>query len=522
MDNARNVESSNGFNAEWFLAVILTMVVTCFHPVARYFLAQDDFTLMLRASTDSGGMLASFFGPDPGQFRPLTKTAYFALMFKAFGLNAVAYHGASIAFHVVNSTLVYVLMRRLGVKAAAALVVTAIFALSSAFFHVVAWASCIQQLIAMTFVLVTLLLGIDGLRTGRAANLWSSLAAYALALASMEQAYAAPIVLLLVGALGIGDDGGRLGVGVLVRRLRWHLGAMFLYACFMLAWKGMPQEGVYHLNLGGNVFVNLIVYLKWLVSYWVVLPASMAATKAAWSPQHLILICLIVYNLARKRLSETLLALVLVIGMLLPVLLLDQHTFFLHTYLPSIGVLYLIALALNDLFGFRGVRRDVVQIPVLTILLIAVFGLSFVEIRQNITARLPISNKVPASFVLRRAKIAHQTYVDIRAKAGDAAQIDTLNMVYARVEGVDAASWNYLNVVEALARGDALKLFLDRPRMEVAFSVLGDSLDVAEHNGTRVFYFGDFGNCYAQSERAAIEQLLDAPSPATPLDDTEP
>lgn len=501
------VRTDEGINAELFLVVILAMVVTCFHPLTRFFFAQDDFTLMLRASSDTAGMLSDFFSSSSGQFRPLTKTLYFAVMHGLFDLNAAPWHVMSVMWHIINSALVFYLMRRLGVHKPSALIVTALFALNSAFFHVIAWVSCIQQLWAMTFVLLTLFFGIVAARTRRSAARWLSFAAYALGLLAMEQVYAVPLALVIIGRLSAGRTDAPRPWSSILRTFMPHLVLMVIYAVFMLVWKGLPSEGAYSFLIGKNVPVNFLVYTKWLASFWIVLPAVMTTTELSWSVLHILILYLVAYNLARRRWAESIMAATIVGTMLLPLLLLDQHTFMLHTYLPSIGILFLIGLVLDDLFSMPGIRRLEIQIPVMTLLLIAVFGLSFTKIRQNITAKLPNSKALSRSFVLRRAQLAMQVYVDLKAKAGDPANLERIVMVYGRPEGNDDASWNYHNVVEGLGRGDAIKLYFDRPDLDVSFHVMGDSLPADGGDGTRIFYFGDFGNCYTADEAREVEEM---------------
>jgi hypothetical protein len=493
------------------------MVVTCFNPLTRYFFAQDDFTLMLRASTDASKMFSEFFSSNPGQFRPLTKSLYFAAMYKMFGLNAAAYHVVSLVVHMVNTALVFFLMRRFRITPPSALIVTAMFALSTSFLHVLAWVSCMQQLLAMTFVLLTLFFGIAAVRSHRVLPLWISAVSYILSLMSMEQGFAVPVALFLIGYFGIGGD--RIGVPRLLRRLSLHIAIMVIYAAFMLLWRGAPPEGVYEFHIGKNVLINLLLYLKWLVSFWVVLPPIMTATSIPWSILHIVVLYLVVYNLARLRFAETLLAGSLVLSMLAPLLLLDQHTFFLHTYLPSIGTLLLIGFVVDDFFDLPGIRRDVVQIPVLTAMLIVIFSLSFMKIRQNLSAKLPRSENLTRSFVLRRAKVARQVYVDLMAKTSDPRNVDEIFMVYGRKEGHDDAKWNYRNVVEALAKGDAIKLYMSNPDLDVHFKVFGDTLAAKDVERARMFFFGDFGNSYTASEAIEVDEMKEAAEGVRSLQD---
>ena len=484
-------------NPRVFLGVLVVLVVISFSPLLKYFLAQDDFTLLLKAYSSGTGTLAEYFSATPGQFRPLTKVVYFGAMYGVFGLNAAAYHVVSLLFHLVNTLLVFMLFRKLRIGMLAALAATTLFGLSVIFMHVLAWASCIQQLMAQTFMLLTILFGIGGLADNSARLRAMSLAAYVLGLLSMEQTFAAPLILALYAYFDPADTGKRMAPGDIVRRLTPHFAVMIVYAMFMILWKTLPQAGPYETAYAFNIVLNLLKYVGWVYQFAPVLASTMNITRLELSASHIFFMIVIGYLVILGRFKKIIFGFSYFVLALLPVLILKDHTFYLHVYVPAFGMLYLLAVIIDDIDRLPLLARRHARPALLALFMIVVFVFSFVKLRANERDKMQSYSAFSRSFVLRRALIAGTMYKDIMKMESTPEQIRRVYLVYGREEGRDAAQWNIKNVAEALGRGDAIRLFYDDPDLEVHFRIVGDKLTDDEMEAARIYFYNDFGDCFA-------------------------
>jgi hypothetical protein len=487
-----------------YLAFLSVAVVVCFFPLLTYFFAQDDFILMHTAVRDGWGAVTDFFAATPGHFRPLTKAVYFGVMYRVFGLNAAPFHVVSILVHLVNVLLLFALLRRFRVTTTAALITTTLFALSVAYFHVIAWISCIQQLLGLSFLLASLIWGVDYLRTGSERRMWASIAVYILALCSVEQSFGVPVILLSYSVLlGEGNSSWsrlRKASGQLVA----HGALMLTYLLFIGVWKTAPSDGFYAFSFGANVPVNLATYLGWMLHFEVALPSHMAVGRVAWQLSHVLLALLVLYQLVRRRGRETLFALVFFISTIFPTLFLSNHTFYLHTYIPAFGILYLIALLTEDVLALRPLRGGIARIGVLIAVLVGVTAMSSVMVRRNEQYPFFTQGQGAApfsrSFVLRRAKIARAMYDCLASHKPFGSHVEKVYMVYGREEGRNAAKWNKDNVVAALGNGSLINLIYEKPDMPVTFKIFGDAVHRSEERVSDIYYFDDVGDCQKFTE----------------------
>jgi hypothetical protein len=476
-----------------YLGVIVAAVAVCYARLAGYFFAQDDFILLERAAFHPAAAVFDFFSRAPGHFRPLTKGAYFVVFHRVFDLNATPYHVFSLLVHALNALLVWRVLRRLRVGELGALFGAAAFALSAAFFHVMAWISCIQQLLGAAFILVALTTGIAYLDTRRVRDGWVSLVAYALALASLEQTAALPLVLAAVAWLR--PAGGR--------RLRWreigatlwpHAAVMAAYLALIFLWKTLPGEGDYDFRVGGNVVRNLVAYLGWSLDYHMVMPQEMAVPALSFRVAHGVLIALVAYHLARRRWRDVVFGLGTYLAAIAPVAFLENHTFYLHTYVPAIGIVYLVARAAADLFAAVGARRQEMAYSLASIVLVAFAVLCYTDARRNENIRRDDGSQYRRSFVIRRAVAAGNTYEVLRRARGRGRTVDAVYMVYGRTINLEEATWNQMNVQAALGNGTALRLFYDSPDLGVGFLRLEEFDPSLRGPRTDVFFHDDIGH----------------------------
>ena len=221
-----------------YLGGLSVAVIVCWSVLNKFFFAQDDFTLLYFAADQGFGAFTRFFESGIGQFRPLTKGLYFLVMHNVFGLNAGAFHWGSLLLHVLNTILVYVALRRFRIGEGGALTAATLFGVSTAFFNVLSWIACVQEIIAMTFVLLATIYAVDAITTKETKPILISLAAYILGVMSMEQAIGLPVFLAVVAVY----HKDTLGIKHGAKALAGHAAVMLAVVVFMLFWK-RPAEG---------------------------------------------------------------------------------------------------------------------------------------------------------------------------------------------------------------------------------------------------------------------------------------
>ncbi len=491
-----------GRTARTIAYVLLVGVVAaiCFYPITRYYFLQDDFVLLANVTFDRGATVDNAFGTRGDLFRPLTKIAYFGVMHGLFGMNPVPYHFVSLAMHILNILLVFVLLRRLHVERIPALVATSLFAFHLGFFDVVAWISCFQQLAGQAFMLAGLILGMRGVDTKRRLFVVLAALSYVLALLSLEQTYALPLLLFVYAytkeKTGSAAERTRMALGDNAP----YLSLMVIYLVFMAASKGIPESGPYQYHFGGNVVSNLLTYLDWAFAFSVVMPFVVDVKSAGLTSAHIVLAILLVYSLARGRKRLVVFSMAYYLLTILPVLFLEGHAFYLHNYLPSVGILVLIAPVIEDLFKtVRDWKRQLV--PATAVMVIGLAAITcFTKVRTNEKNYLRRDLPLPNDFVLRRAVIAKNTFDDITLKGRTQSPPKNLFMVYASEDG-----WYKNNVLAALGQGSALKLFYSEPDMNIAFYDKGDTLFGYNPAESRIFFFDHMGRCFTPEEMHSEE-----------------
>lgn len=480
------------------LTLLSIAIVAVFYPLTQFFFAQDDFTLMLRSGFTGGHSLLDTLKPQPGQFRPLSKVLYFHSMYRWFGLNPLPYHFASLLIHILNTILFFFLARKFRLRLAGALLITFLFGLSTSFTNIVAWASCIQQLLGELFGLLTLLCGIIGIE--RRSLKWSIAAtvAYLLAIGSVEQVAAIPLVLALYAYSleSPGTAGPRFAAAA--RKTAVPLAAAIIYFIFMLIWKRLPYAGPYTLHFGGNLIDNLLVYLHWAYAFSIQIPFLINDLRSGLTISHLVLLAAVLFNLARGRSMLVMIALAYYILTIFPVLPLQNHTFFTHTYIPAFGMLLLLGWIADEFFAVLASWDGKGAPYYIAVFFVLIPVMSFVQMRKSITTPMREDYQLPRNYVLRRAIIARTAYDDIMARKINLPSGGKFFMVF-----MGEQSWYSSNVIGALGQGDALKLFYGDPDLQIFANVKGDTLDAYTPGNSQILFYNYLGNFFTDNEIAA-------------------
>lgn len=302
-----------GYRDTLLAAVLLVLTAfVVYYPVLGNFFSWDDFLWIYRAKTLSKEPL-QVFSIDAVYFDPLVYL-WFWIDFQLHGLNYFWYHVSDASLHACNGFLIYLLMRKLAADNFAAIAGSLLFLTSFASVDAVAWSSSRVDLLAVFFSLLTTLLYIHYVESGRSPTCLAATAAFILALASKGTPLLLPVVLFLI----------LIRRGELSEHWRTLLPflAVILTYLVLLAWRlsasgkpffGGAGNGVNIRNLALS-FAELFVperYLSSLNVGWV--------TAAV-----LLFFCLAGYYLPRSFAEPVLFGLVLTVVGLLPVLILKD------------------------------------------------------------------------------------------------------------------------------------------------------------------------------------------------------
>lgn len=157
----------------------------------------DDYGHIVQTSHATWRILADAFQREPGGhglfFRPVGFISYW-LDYRWAGGHAVRWHLWSLAAHAANTCLVYLLVRRLGMRRAAALVAALLFALHGSRAETVAWTDARFDLLATFFVLCAMLAVLEHCCTSRRVFYVPLAVCAALAVYTKESAFCLPLL----------------------------------------------------------------------------------------------------------------------------------------------------------------------------------------------------------------------------------------------------------------------------------------------------------------------------------------
>src|SRR5262245_59014655 len=191
----------------WMIA-IAALTLAAFVPlIANQFVNWDDpYTITENQRLSSPGILGwAFTTRAMGHLQPITWLTWSAVT-SIFGLSPIGFHALSLFGHVVNSALVYLVIRRLLLKAscesrAASSTATAtalLFAIHPLRVEPVAWASAFPYIQSLTWLLVATLAYLRYTDADVNKSLWlgASILSYGISLLSRAAALGYPLVLL--------------------------------------------------------------------------------------------------------------------------------------------------------------------------------------------------------------------------------------------------------------------------------------------------------------------------------------
>ena len=300
-----------------FLALILVIWAQK-RALLAFFSSPDDMVHLQQAA----GLKPLVASP----FRFISQVVYFHVMVGVFGPMPIAFHVTSLVVHLLNVALAFSLFLRLGAPRMVAGLSASLFGSFPLFFPLLASAVGMNDELALTFTLLSLILV-------RSRRPWSSLgaaAAFLVALLCKESVLAFPLLAALVA-----------GPAYRVRRIVPLCAISGIFSVLLLL---RPPQGLepYAVALGMNVFHNAMTYASWAVNVARPMPDMVSSfDPGAWRVGACVYAGIIISWLV-LRASRSLIRIGAAwwLAGLLPVLVLRLQTFrhYLYPALPGIAL----------------------------------------------------------------------------------------------------------------------------------------------------------------------------------------
>lgn len=311
------------------------------------------------------GTIGGYFSPDdlvyfervlglaewpPPPWRFLSGPFYFGLLYPAFGAEPRPYLAINLGLHGLNVALLYLLVRGWGGGRPAAALAAGLFGTSRLSLTTLGQAVTAGELLALSFGLAAIGLGLRAGLKWRAA----ALAAFTAALLSKETVVLLPLLLVVP----------RPG-GPPARERLVTAGLLALPAAALLLWLRTPAaharifaDSAYESGYGVNLFHNLMTLGGWAVDLTNPLPdfVTTLSTRAWRTGLPLLAALAVLAGVAWKRSRLPALGALWFLLALAPVLPLLWQRYLHYLYLPIAGLAIAAGGALDALFSSAGRR----------------------------------------------------------------------------------------------------------------------------------------------------------------------
>ncbi|MBN1130423.1 MAG: tetratricopeptide repeat protein [Chitinispirillaceae bacterium] len=292
-------------------------------------------------------------------YAPITMLSFMA-EYSLFGTHPLPYHATNLLLHILNASLVFVLVSALSGKRRVALLTALLFAVHPLRVESVAWIAERKGLLSACFYFSSLLMFVRYRSAGRGGWYVGSLLAFAAALLSKSMAMSLPFVLLLLDHV----QGRRIDRKSLLEKTPFFLFAM---ACGIIAIIGAHDSADHHsVTLVGRIMSPLMAIIFYV--YKTVVPVHLCALydgggMSGWAaPTGMIILLALIVLVIHSRFDpkKKIFGSVFFLITLVPALqivssggwtnLADRYS-----YLPQLGLLYLFAEMAADAHRRSGV-----------------------------------------------------------------------------------------------------------------------------------------------------------------------
>ena len=326
--------------------VIFAAAIFLFYPSLTYYFFQDDWFVLNWVRTDSFWDLLKF-RTDIIYWRPISMPLFFKLSSTLFDLAPLGFHLIGFLFHLANSTLVYILFKKLQISRQNAILASFIYATAAFHFVPLSWSSTTSYLIGPTFILSSIILFLKN-------RIISSLSFFVLGLTTSELALTVvPIILTLKGFN-------------VFKKISPYIIISLIYAVVRFFIIPVARTGVYEVALNPQVITNLFWYFAWIfnmpekmptVFYFANIPQSIQNSLEFWRYFTLPLILIgnffLLIFISRVNIQKITRGMLIFLLGLSPIILLPKHVYPMYLVIASLGIIYILIACLDQLKSRR-------------------------------------------------------------------------------------------------------------------------------------------------------------------------
>jgi Flp pilus assembly protein TadD len=369
----------------WACLALVALNVFIYGPVLHHdFVSLDDPDYVTQNVHISDGITAAgiawaFSAGHAGNWHPITWISHM-LDVQFYGMSAGGHHLTSLLFHIANSIFLLLLLYRMTDAAGPSIFVAALFAVHPAHVESVAWVAERKDVLSTFFWILTLWTYIEYVRRPGRNRYLLMLILYAAGLMSKPMIVTLPFVLLLLDVWPLRriDVTHFLTASELKTLLIEKVPLFGLAAASSLVTFLVQQRSGYVQGLGGlplasritNALVSYVAYvveMLWPAKLAVYYPynLSIPSWKVLAAVLFLIGATIAVFRFI-KRYPFLTVGWLWYVGTLLPVIGViqvgEQSMADRYTYIPSIGLFFIVAWGVNDLLSRRPQLRRILPI----------------------------------------------------------------------------------------------------------------------------------------------------------------
>lgn len=185
----------------FFLLITVLLAWVYSQSIHFQFTHLDDYEQVVENKTiqsiDFAHLKAIFKSTSVGMYQPLT-TSIYAIVYSIFQLNPLGYHLASLLFHLLNTVLVYLLLKEFKIEQFLNYFLVSLFAFHPLQVESVVWISAFSNLVFTSFFLTALLFYFNYRKTQKKQFYYLSLLLFILSCFSKSSAVVFPILILAI------------------------------------------------------------------------------------------------------------------------------------------------------------------------------------------------------------------------------------------------------------------------------------------------------------------------------------
>ena len=370
----------------WVCLILTTLILAVYSQVIRYdFISLDDMTYVtanrhVKSGISPEGFLWSFRTTDCGNWHPLTWLSHM-MDVECYGLHAGSHHLTNVLLHIVNTLLLFFLLRSMTGALRPSVFVAALFALHPLHVESIAWISERKDVLSTFFGLLTLISYMRYARQQSRSGYMLALLFFMFGLMAKPMLVTLPFVLLLLDYWPLrrlrfnglfrkaSIDPNRSLSPLLKEKIPFFI--LTMASCLVTVYAQQAGDSVASLDVYpmglriGNALVAYVGYLAKMI--WPIHlagfyphPTFLPAWQVAGSAL-LLMAVFIVCGLTTRRRPYLIVGWLMYIGMLLPVIGIvqvgDQAMADRYTYVPLIGIFVILAWGLPELFEKWHIRK---------------------------------------------------------------------------------------------------------------------------------------------------------------------